>query len=207
MIRKVLAMVLICLPLLFIAEGAESAIVNFDDLATPNNASGALWGIIPSTYAGYTWTGLEVQENTSYKSVYGNSYNFPSTLNAAYNGGNGDKTVTITSSEHFNFTSGYFWKWTQNDSNSVYGWSASSLTINAYDGMLSKGSYTINLALSPVLATLNFTGIDKIEFVANDAGKYWLMDNASMAPVPLPSSLFFLFPGLLGFVGLRKRIK
>jgi hypothetical protein len=130
MIKKLLVLVLLGLPLLFIASGAESAIVNFDDLSTPNNDGGALWGVIPTSYAGYTWiVGWEVQENNSYNSAYNNSTNFPSTPNAAYND-TGAQTVTITRSGLFDFTSAYFWKWTQN--NAAQSYSASSVAVSGW---------------------------------------------------------------------------
>jgi hypothetical protein len=203
MIKKLLVLVLLGLPLLFIASGAESAIVNFDDLSTPDNSGGALWGTVPASYAGFTWTGWEVQENSSYKSVYNNTYNFPSTPNAAYNGGTGNATVTITSSGVFDFTSAYFWKWTQN--NAGQSWSAMSLAVSAFLNDVQVGStQTITLASSPASVNLGFSGIDEIRFTTA-ANKYWMMDNANMAPVPIPPTVWLLGSGLIGLVGLRRR--
>jgi hypothetical protein len=185
---------------------AHATLIGFDDLPTPLVGPGytSSWGYVPSSYQGLTWTGWEVTENNSYNIVFGDSVTFPSGPNAAYNGGDGNQVVTISSCKPFNFTSAYFWTWTYNNSfwNGV---SASSLTVSAYSGGTEKGSVLLNLANAPQEQTFNFTNVDKVTFTENGAGLYWLMDNAQVSAVPIPSSLLLIVPGLFGLVALRKR--
>jgi hypothetical protein len=173
--------------------------VNFDSVSTSGG-----WGLVPASYAGYTWTSSsnpteswEVVTNSYYRNTYGQQYDFPTNPNAAYND-SGAATMTITSANLFNFTSAYFWGWTGSVA------PASSLTVSGYNGATLIGSTPITLASSPALVNLNFSGIDKIEFTTT-AGKYWLMDNANMAPVPVPPSVWLLGSGLVGLVGLRRK--
>jgi hypothetical protein len=191
---------LICLPGMALAY-----LVNFDDLSTPNNAGGALWGTVPTDYLGYTWTGdWEVQENDSFKSVYVNTGDFPSLDNAAYND-TGGATMTISFPDTVTISSAYFRSWGKNDAFKDLGggyFSAQSLTINGYDG--ASLLYTMDVDLDPsdmVYTDIDFAGIDKIEFVT-DSGGYWLVDNINV--VPIPTSLLLLGSGLLGLIGVSR---
>jgi len=210
MFRKTGIYLFMFLALFLFAVRAEAALINFDDLSTPNNTGGALWGVVPSPYQGYTWTSSvpgstwEVQENNSYKSVYANSYNFQSLPNAAYNGDSGAKTVYLSSASPFNFDSAYFWTWTRN--NTLWsGVSATSLTVSGYSGATLVGSTSFNLAYVPTLVQVGLTGVDEVRFTSNASGTYWLMDNAVVTPIP--PSVFLLGAGLMGIGVVRKRIR
>lgn len=182
---------------------AHAGVIGFDNLATPNSGSGvSSWGYVPSSYQGLTWTDWEVTENATYNSVYGNSVTFPSGPNAAYNGGNSDPTVEISSTTPFNFTSAYFFTWAYNNAGWQYG--STSLTITGYLNGTQKDSIVIPLAVTPTLETLNFSDVNDIK-ITTVGGTNWLMDNAQVSAVPVPASLLLLAPGLLGLVGMRKR--
>jgi hypothetical protein len=170
------------------------AIINFDDLATPNTDLGH-WGTIPASYQGFSWDGFEVADATYYKTAYGNSYQAPSMNNFAYNG-SGIKTVTVTD-ELFSFIGADFSTWAQ--CNTFVGFSAQSVTITGYHGASIVGSQTISLPSTGfVTQSLNFNGIDKLEFLSNDSGKWWAMDNFEYWKVPEPALLLLLTISLSG---------
>ena len=184
-----------------------SLVINFDDLSTPNNDGGQLWGSVPSNYQGFTWAGSwEVAEQNSYKTTYGNSYNFPSQYNAAYND-TGSLTMTLTSSTPFNFESALFSTYAQN--NSFASFSATTLTITGYLNNVAVGSpITFNLKSNMFESqSINLNDIDKVTFTANGAAKWWLMDNLTYTPVPIPAAVWLLGTGLIGLVGLRRNFQ
>jgi hypothetical protein len=194
----------ICMPVT-----ASALLVTFDDLSTPNNSGGSLWGLVPQNYLGWTWTsnspgnGWEVQENSTFKSVYNNSGDFPSLPNAAYND-TGASVMTISFGRTLDVVSAYFRSFGQNDQ--FQNFSAQSVTLKGYTGGTGGTLlYTLPVNLSPagmVLTSINFTGVDTITFTT-DSGRWWLMDN--MEVVPLPPSLLLLGSGLLGLGCLRWR--
>lgn len=189
---------LISLPVMALAS-----LVNFDDISTPNNSGGALWGTVPANYLGWTWTGgWEVQDNTTFKSVYNNTGDFPSLPNAAYND-TGAGTVSISFPSIMTVEGAYFRSWSQN--NAFQSFSANTLTVKGYLGSTEKYTQNVNLtATGMVYTALNFAGIDQIQF-GDGQGKWWLTDNMSV--VPIPSALLLLSATLTGIVGVRKKIK
>lgn len=189
---KKLVMILVVLGLVNIAA---ATVIGFDDLTTPNTGSGmANWGVVPTSYQGLTWTGLEVLNGDgpgkNYKNTYGNSYGPTSSTNFAYNGGNGN-LVTLIGSSHFDFIGADFTSFAQN--NAYQSFSARSLTLVGKLG--TNVLYTLPVSLSPSsfnAVVANFIGIDTLEIQSQGAGKYWGMDNFT---TPEPATIAMLCLG------------
>jgi hypothetical protein len=181
---------------------ASANVVDFDDLPTPNNYSGALWGTIPTDHLGYAWSGdWEVQENSTFKSVYSNTGDFPSLPNAAYND-TGAPLVAISFPNNITVSDAYFRSWGQN--NQFQNFSATSVTLKGYDGTNLLDTLVVDLSTTEIVHTaIDFVGINKIEFIT-ESETWWLMDNMNV--VPIPGAVWLLASGLIAIIGIKKKI-
>jgi len=177
--------------------------INFDDLPTPNSGAGICdWGVVPSNYMGATWTGWEVAKGSpspgkTYQGVYNNHYLFPSNGRAAYNGDSGYLNVTVVSPVAFTLDKLYVSSFAMNDA--YQSWSATSMTVTGYIGATMVGSATYkNLPPNQFVAwTPNLGGlVDKLVVTSSGTGKYWLIDDISVTPIPAPGAI------MLGSIGI-----
>lgn len=176
-----------------VASAAE-IVIGFDDLATPNTGSGiANWGLVPSDYAGFAWTGWEVTSQPSFSAVYG-ALTFPSDPNAVYNGGDGNAVIVMSSASTFDFLGADLSAWP-----GVDGYAATSVTVAGYRGGVEVGSptvVTLSSGFNPVSIPLE--GVDTVTFTA-PAGRYYLVDDVS---VVTPEPATFGFIGSACFIGI-----
>ena len=189
---------------------AESIVVTFDDLLTPEIS---LWhfGYIPSTYAGLVWSptgqraGWDVGYWPDYLGIFGNHYNTPSMNNFAYNG---DGIVaTYIDGSPFNYVGGYFSTWAENDQRASFG--SETITINGYSGNVLVGTRTWTLSANHFdWLEADFVNVTRLEFL-NDGNSYrfWMMDNLTYVPTPEPASLLLLGTGLTGLMLAGWRMK
>ena len=192
---------------IFMAGPVYAYTLNFDELSTPNNDGGQLWGTVPITYNGFNWAGSwEVADQNSYKSTYNNTYNFASPTKAVYND-TGSLVMTLTNGSSFNFESASFSTWAQN--NAFQSFSATTLTITGYQDNVMVGSpITFNLKSNMFeLQNINLLNIDEVRFQANASGKWWLMDNFTYTNAPIPGAVWLLGTGIVGLVAMRRKFQ
>jgi hypothetical protein len=97
------------------------------------------------------------------------------------------------------------------------GESATSLTLEGYNGANLVGTATIPLSFSAFVYTpVNFNNITELEFIGvgpnSGSGwvEYWGMDNLEYTPVPEPISMIFFGTGLVavgGYVSRRRMMR
>jgi len=203
---------IICLP----AVAAADINLYFDDV--PGGIIGNEAIPLPTNYGGFTWSASSqnaywgVLDNTSYRNnpgFAGNSFDFPTNPNVVINedGNVGATRVIISSPTAFNFDGAFLGTWTRHDNENYYG--ASSVTITGKLGNAEIGSTTIYLSPGQLVwHDIGFVGIDTLVFDATgSSGRYFLMDNFTDGQVPLPPSMLLLGSGLLGLIGLRRKLK
>jgi hypothetical protein len=178
--------------------------ITFNDLATPNPASGgaAAWGVIPTTYAGFTWSGWEVINGQSFNTVYSSIFSGPFPNNAGYNGGAGNLTVT-TSGDPFNFTGADFSFWPN-----VGSAAATSVTVAGFLNGNPVGSTVVSLSVGGFhFVPFALNGVNELTFTSSTAGQYWLTDNLQISSVPDDgTTLALLGLAIAGLAGLRRKL-
>ncbi|MGD0276634.1 MAG: hypothetical protein ABSB79_11400 [Syntrophales bacterium] len=204
-LRNKIGICFLCVALIAFANNASAApiLLSFDDIKDKTYTP------VPSTYNGFTFSsGWYVDTNSYYRTV-GNTYNFPSNPNAAFNFA-GVQKLTLSNSVPFNFDSAYFWAFTVNNSFSAN--SASSLTISGYNGNNLIGSIKLSLPTRPILENIRLNGVDRLVFTRNGTPSnvlYWFMDNFqdSLTAVPEADTLWLLLTGLSGLLSITRRPK
>jgi hypothetical protein len=183
--------------------GRASSIIDFNDLATPNNGAGiADWGVVPTSYATFMWAGWEVVDGASFDSAYTPIFSPPFPNKAVYNGGDGNLTVAISSGTPFNLIGADFSYWPGIGTP----YEASIVTITGWlDDVQVGAPVVISLTDTFALASINLVNINLATFTSSDEGQYWLMDNMEVQTAPEPSSALLLLGGLL-FLAYRCRI-
>jgi hypothetical protein len=191
------------------ATAQASIVVTFDDLATPEQWTGAYgnqhYGIVPMSYDGLLWTpdgeaGWNVGNGPSYQAAYGNTYATPSGNNFGYNSG---LAITQTSGGLYYFDGALFSTWALNDSFVFI--SSQTVTITGYRAGNLVDSYTVQLSDDSYVPGRALNGlVDTVEFASDGDNRYWLMDNMVYDPIPEPATIIIW--SLLGagsWLGMR----
>jgi hypothetical protein len=181
--------------------------IDFNDLATPDSGSGiANWGVVPSSYDGLMWSGWEVVDGQTFNTVYGTPiFSGPFPNNAAYNGGDGNLTVSISSGGGmFDLDSADLSYWPD-----VGSYASGMVTIAGYRSDVAVGApVVVELGTGFALTAINLDGIDSATFTSSGEGKYWLMDNLTVTSTPEPGPAWpFALGGALLLVShfIRRR--
>ena len=186
--------------------GAEiTTVIDFNNLATPESST-ANWGVIPASYAGLglTWTGWEVVDGQSFNDGYGSIFSGPFPNNAAYNGGDGNLTVSIASVNAFDVISADFSTWIGFVDPQF---EATDVTITGYLGETQVGTpVAIPLVSGFVTTPINISGVTEVDFTSSAPNQYWLMDNLTVVTTPEPDASFLYFAGI-AFLVLARRIR
>ncbi|MEW6267231.1 MAG: VPLPA-CTERM sorting domain-containing protein [Thermodesulfobacteriota bacterium] len=198
--RKILVLGLALLMTLGLAGFAGAAVIDFDDLVSENQ--------VPSNYQGFNWSeSWYVYDDTSYMYYYGNTYGSTSGENAVFNGGG--VMVSTVSGNTFNFLGAYFTGWASYNQ-SVWHTSESITVEGYYQGSL-VGTASMNLSASQYdWLNAGLMGVDQLIFYSSGDSKWFLMDDFTYntgAPVPIPGAVWLLGSGLVGLVGLRRKLQ
>ncbi|WP_198402743.1 hypothetical protein [Methylomonas koyamae] len=190
----------VCFALSMLQLGrADAGVLHFDDVTADAEAA------IADGYAGLNWTNFWVQNPQLGQVANFDSGFYHGVVSADYGAFNADGgPAGIWSNSLFDFRSGYF--------ASASRWGM-QITANGYrDGNLLYQQQLLVNTDAAQFFSLNFAGIDSLEFVASGgeeylgAGFHFTLDNADIAaPVPLPAAAWLLGSALAGLLGLQRR--
>jgi hypothetical protein len=190
---------LLCFALFGLNIGAaQASLLDFDSVTADPEAT------IANGYSGLNWSNFWVQDPVSsgvadlesgfYNGVVSGNY---SAFNA--NGGNAE----ISSSTLFDFNSAYF--------SAAYRWGLEITATGFRNGSQQyQQQFMVNTDAAQ-LFTLNFTGIDRLEFVTTGGeayvgeGFHFTMDNASVTTVPVPATVWLFGSAIAGLIGITRR--
>lgn len=178
-------------------------IIDFNDLGTPNSSAGiADWGVIPTAYAGFVWSGWEVVDGATFNTAYASIFSGPFPNKAAYNGGDGNLTVTLSSANPFNLVGADFSSWAGIDPT----YAATSVTVTGFlGGVQVEIPIVVSLTDGFLTTSIDLDDVDLVVFTTLDVGQYWLMDNMEVQTVSEPASALLILGGLLFLLVRRSR--
>jgi len=194
---------------------------NFDDLTLTQtyDGSGAVWDVMPVTYAGLTWESSGsvateynnnwevVQLNAAFQSYYGTALTAQSGNQAAYNGGNAGWASPVSvqdTTSPFLFNGAYFASWPNSDPAG-----APVVAVVGYLGGVQQWAITQNINSSgwTFFDGTGTTPVDEL-VIGDDADPAapWLMDTLSYTPVPEPTTIAMIAGGCLLLVFKLRRL-
>ncbi|MFA5146617.1 MAG: PEP-CTERM sorting domain-containing protein [Candidatus Omnitrophota bacterium] len=199
------------------SHAAEASVLDFET----GSQSGETVIFNNQGYGGFTWDENFYFINES--GFYGNDpINFPSYDHAVYNG-NGILVSTVTRSSNFDFIGASFIPWLSQ--NQIYDYSSTTITMKGYNGSDLVGEVTHSLTDSFVYCAANFSGIDRLEFIATENPaphaplyeneRWWLMDDftytaydtgGDVVPEPATMALFGIGGAVAAFIRKKKRV-
>ena len=185
---------------------AAIVILDFEGISSQNTAP------LPNDYQGFDWSGgdWELINDNLFTGPFGNSYDSPNG-SSSVDSSSGLSSVTFTHTDDFNFLSFDASSFAINDTFSPT-FSSTSLTVEGYNNGTLVDSLLFNLsATSFTNFAVNLSGVDEIRFLSDSSGLFWVADNfevdvLSASPVPVPATVWLLGSGLIGLVGLRKKV-
>jgi hypothetical protein len=194
---------LVCFFLVLFTAQTKADVINFDDLHG---------SFIPANYKGFTWDSLfRLIQQDNYQNAFGNTYSFPSSPNAAFNG-DGVLSITLTASSPFDFEGAWFTAWAYNNSVGLFCCTATAVKVLGYNGATLIGTASMALPTDRFAwLGAGFLGVDRLVFENEGIPeKWWLMDDFTYNnsnSVPEPGSLLLLGIGLSGIalVAWRRR--
>lgn len=180
---------LVCLCLLAFPEPVKADVIAFDDV--PGSASGT-YSEIPITYSGLAWDNFWVMHK-GYAPGTGFETGVVSGEYAAYNGYTNPASLSGPS---FTFVGAYF--------TTDYLGREQSLTIKGYSNEVETHSAVLLLdSLEPIWLQADWQGIDRLYF--DRPGAWFVMDNFTYS-VPIPATLLLFGSGIVGLIGIRRRM-
>lgn len=179
---------LVCICIMFLSSPVKADVIDFENIP---GADPLDWNNpVPSGYGGLNWDWVYVLQK-DYNPGTGFESGVVSGNWAAYNVWNLESLVTGTT---FDFIGAYF----------TSAWDTSeTLTITGYS---SSGIQTATVLINdqtPTWFQADWTGLDTLSF--STTGNQFVMDDFTYTPVPLPSTVLLLLPGLLGLIGIKRR--
>ena len=153
------------------AAGVVVSAVTFDSAATPESFANLnnVWGTLPSSYAGYEWSGWEVLNGAADAILYQGTVPGPYGPNFAYPS-IGTQTLTMSSTSPFNFAGAELEAWPDTGAPTTQ-----SVTIQGYMGGNLVGTVTQSVYYTEWAESLGFSSpVDKLEFTPSD--QYFKLD-------------------------------
>ncbi|MCP5520985.1 MAG: VPDSG-CTERM sorting domain-containing protein [Verrucomicrobiales bacterium] len=188
------------------AVSLSAVTVSFDDLATPSNNGGMLWGYVPGTYAGLNWNtnpSWEVGKDATFLSVYHNTNPSPSSPNIAYND-TGWASMRIWDGS-FVFEGASVRSWGYNNAFASY--SAHQITVKGYLNGAYVGEVQLDLDAAAWQQLPGINGVvDELVWDTEGGERWFLMDDLQYTAVPDGgATLVLLGLAISGFAVTRRK--